>query len=233
MADNSTPALLNELLAAETEEYNSQEGLDAFKGLRISAPTDFVLLEPKLFKRFKEEVPLATDLPRAPTLGQASFLIKGGSKDIKDQFEDSWATTGLVHACAAQVLKEVQEAVKDQQLPEDHDLVYSSRRLVLAAANAPARALATYKWLATKSAVASAPKPGTQKADILSADELKSINTALDTTQKLQRKTGSAFSAFLQPRRGRGNRYRGRRGRGRYRRRGRRYPTNDTKHKQA
>ena len=144
-----------------------------------------------MFSSFKEDLPLFKDLPKAPTLGSLSFLVKQGSSDIRELFEDNWTTSCLTYAAAVEVYSRIAELQKEELFDEDDPLFAAVRRLILCAANSPARSLQFYRYLAEKRALRATPRPGTQRQEIISQEEAKSLNAKIDTAKKLSRSTGS------------------------------------------
>ena len=183
-------SLLDLLRQTETLEQEETAGLDKFTGLRITSATDFLPLKPSTYKAVREKLQLYKDLPKPPTLGSLGFLVKKGSGDIKEIFEDSWTNNCLTYAAACDVYVHLTQLLETEAIPEDHEIFKAARRLILVASNAPARNLQTYKYIARKQVLKSTPKPGNSRDQVLSESEAKEINTELDTLNKLQRKAG-------------------------------------------
>ena len=188
MADTPT-SLLQQLQLAEEKANASESGLDLFNGLRIAKPEEYLTLSPDQCKRLKDRNPLAATLPKPPTLGAAAFLLnRKTAGDLREQFEDGWTASSLTYACAANVFRLIAQRVQEGAIADNDELIAASRDLVLAASNTPARQLEVYKYIATKAALKATPKPGNSRDAVLNSEELKNIQTSLDTTHKIQRK---------------------------------------------
>ena len=131
--EDSPGYLLNLLTQTEEESRQQKKGLDKYRGLRVDKPSDFPALDPKTYASLKEELPLSQDLPRAPSLGSLAFLIKKGSQDRREQFEDHWASSTLTYAAAAEVYAELTRLLNAGTIPDDDPVFQAGRRLLLAA----------------------------------------------------------------------------------------------------
>jgi hypothetical protein len=231
------PSLFETLLQQEQSGLLKARGLERYKELLIGSE-GFQALPPDTYKAFKEQLPLLPHLPKPATLGAHAFLLsKKGGALIKDQYEDAHNAALLTYAAAAEVFLETSELISTGSLDRDSKLALAVRRLLLSAGNGPARALEFYRYTAKKTALKSEARPGQAKTQVLSAEEVKDINTTLDATRKLERLTrpkpiytgpqrqgtypwGTAAPARPRPYKQRDRRGRGR-GRGRGRNRGR------------
>ena len=138
-SNTDAPSLLSQLFQQETQVLDDSQGLAKFEGFRVHKASEFTALDSRSYKAIKEALPLFPDLPKAPSLGALSFLLKQGSKDIREQFEDHWTTSCLTYAAACQVHVLLSEAVEQKVLPEDQaDLFAALRRLICCASNGPA-----------------------------------------------------------------------------------------------
>ena len=227
----TTNGLLTELLKSEKQSHQEKSGLLEYTGLLIEEPRQYQALPPDLYKSLTQELKIHASLPRAPTLGEYSFLLSKKGSEIKELFEDVWATASLNYSAACEVYVQLVKATKDGKLEETDPIFEVARRSLLCASNVPARALQVYKYLAKRQAVKTVQKPGNNRSLILSEEEAKSFNTSIDTAAKLQKRTHpkpirgsfnsstywnfSYYPGVYRGRRGRGRGRRGRRGRGR------------------
>ena len=193
MSDSEEPlaqegnALLKVLQQAETAAAEAASGLSAYAEFRVDSAEDFNELPPDLYKQFREELKLYKTLPRPPTLGSLSFLLPKGGSLLKELFEDNWSSTCLTYAAVAELLKEISDRLNAKELKANDNIVLLARKALLTASNAPKRSLSYYKYLAQRSAIRTAQKPGIKKGEVLSATETKQIQTTLDTASKLRK----------------------------------------------
>ena len=183
------PSLFETLLREEQTDLLQTRGLERYKELLIGSK-GFQALPPDTFKALKEQLPLLPHLPKPATLGAHSFLLnKKGGTLIKDQYEDAHNAAMFTYAAAAEVFLETSELIAAGSLDRNSKLALAVRRLLLSAGNGPARALEFYRYTAKKTAIKSEARPGQAKTQVLSADEVKDLNTTLDATRKLERLT--------------------------------------------
>ena len=69
------PSVLETLATAAKEDAKEFHGLSVYEGLLVSKPSDYQALSPEIFKFLKEDLSLASHLPKAPSLGEYSFLL--------------------------------------------------------------------------------------------------------------------------------------------------------------
>lgn len=226
--------LLTALLQSEAESQNTKSGLDEYTGLLVQAPEQYPTLPPSVYRALTQELKLFPSLPRAPTLGEYSFLLKKSGSEVKELFEDHWATSTLTYSAAAELYVQLVKAKDDEKLAEDSPIFDVARKLLLCSTNSLGRSLEVYKYLATKATLKTAPRPGTQRSSVLSTEEAKNLNCQIDITRKLQQNSKPKVPPYRPPsqrtyyfgqypgvyrgsgfRGSRGNRSRGRRGRGR------------------
>ena len=196
----------------QSDDRNTKSGLDRFTGLRVAKASDYPSLSAKAFRDLKEELKLFDDLPKAPTLAGANFLIRKGGPELRELFEDNWSACTLAYAAAAELYTVIAETgtQEDSKIDQGHPIFKSARKNLLATANTLKRSLQVYKYLAQKTVIKGKQKPGSERESVSSAEEIKTINAEIDTLNKLNKKT--------KPQRGRGRGFFahfGARGRGR------------------
>ena len=191
--NTNTPLILSALAQAETAEHKQTSGLAEFEGLTIDSAKGFPALDPATFARLREELTLCKDLPKPPSLGNLSFLLGKRNNDLRELFEDNWTAACLNCAAAAEVHVELARSTEPDEegktALDPSELVFKAiRRLILTAANVPARSLEIYKYIATKSTLKATTKPGSRRDEVISTEEAKTLNAKLDTATKLSKK---------------------------------------------
>ena len=73
----SVLSTLTEAAHADAKEFN---GLGVYEGLLVEKPSDYQALPADIFKFLKENHALAAHLPKAPSLGEYSFLLSRKAK---------------------------------------------------------------------------------------------------------------------------------------------------------
>ena len=196
-------------------EIEEKAGLQNFRDLIVKNANGFKSLSATQFKHLKETLVLVPTLPKAPSLAEFSFLLqrKGGNL-LREQFEDAWTAGALAYAGAAEAFAEVANLVDEEKIEPNHACVKAAATALLTAGNVPARLLSTYKYIATKQAARDTQKPGNVRDKILNHEEVKTLQSRLDTQDKFQRTANPKPKPFT-------SRF-GRGGRGRWHRGGRR-----------
>ena len=214
--EQQEPSVLETLATAAKEDAKEFHGLSVYEGLLVSKPSDYQALSPEIFKFLKEDLSLASHLPKAPSLGECSFLLSKKANLATELFNDTWASASLNYAATAETYCHLAELVEAGTLEADAQAVKAAGQALLTCSNVLARSLQFYKHLVKKQATKDAQKPGAQREQVLTEADAKALSTALETKAKLERLSKPS-------RGGRGGRGRGRGGRGnRYWRRNRR-----------
>ena len=204
--EKQAASVLDTLASTAREEARDFNGLGDYEGLLVEKPSDYKSLTPDIFKYLKENLSLAAHLPKAPTLGEYSFLLSRKANLATELFNDTWTSASLNYAACADTYCYLAELVEAGSLEADSDAVKSAGQALLTASNILARSLQFYKHLVKKQATKDAQKPGTEREQALTEADAKAVATALETKAKLER--------LSKPSRG----GRGPRGRGRGRR---------------
>ena len=202
------PSVLNTLTEtahADAKEFN---GLGVYEGLLVEKPSDYQALPADIFKFLKENLALAAHLPKAPSLGEHSFLLSRKANLATELFNDTWTSATLNCAACAEVYTFLAELVEAGTLEADSNAVKTAGQALLTSSNVLGRSLQFYKHLVKKQATKVAQKPGSEREQVLTEADAKAVATALETKAKLERLSNPSRGG----RRGRG-RARGRRNR--------------------
>ena len=229
----TTNSALQSLLQLDSEEAEANSGLTKYKGLRCKKATDYHLLPSADYKRIREQLDLAKEIPPPPTNAAHSFLLANNkTADLRHQFEANWNATATTHAAVTQLFQRITELISNEDI-KDEQIKLDARRALLLSANATAHSLETYRYLVKKQAIPNAQKPGNNKDSVLTNTDIHDITSTLETKAKIQRltKPNRQYTKFFKrtsyrnnyrgQQRGRGyqsrgaHRFRGR-GRGRY-----------------
>ena len=120
------PSVLETLATAAKEDAKEFHGLAVYEGLLVSKPSDYQALSPEIFKFLKEDLSLAAHLPKAPSLGECSFLLSKKANLATELFNDTWTSASLNYAATAETYCYLAELVERGRLKRTHR---QSRRL--------------------------------------------------------------------------------------------------------